>query len=322
MNKSMVVGFTLFFLVSSSILQFSDACAANSASRLTRTEAAINSVKSDLRAVIEECWNYTAWRLIVNAVLMHASAKKNPVRLPELSRPLPDPKVHVRRPSLDESISLACAARMTQPNNVVWKHNGHLLTAQQTGGDLQYSRTGGNTLILHNVTYAAWGKFECLQRCQSDGMESWCPMGEHWVFPKPTTRYHEVFAQRMPRIIVPRYMPFSVTCQLDFPCGPDPLQHFIWRYDGVFLAWPAGHYLQQTSCIDTHRHTLMIHTNTSEITGTDGRPHCASTLTLHVPWPEHTGSQLECWARSDTTQQLWYVHPTSVQFNGSLPFPG
>ncbi|XP_055336818.1 uncharacterized protein LOC129587219 [Paramacrobiotus metropolitanus] len=322
MKKSVAVDIFcgLLVLIAVCNLQFLDACATHSARQPTRTDAALvlQRAKADLRAIFEECWNYTAFRQIHQAEVLHMNT--NPVRLPELSAPPPDPKGNVHRPFLDETISLACAAGSSQPNDVVWKHEGHPLALNQTAGTFRYSRARDNSLTLHNVTYAAWGKFECLQRCQ---MEAWCVQAEYWVFPKPVPRVHEVFTQRLLPVVVPRYTPFSVTCQLEFPCSPEPAQHFVWRYSGIYLSWPPGHYLQQTACIDPDRQTLMIHTNSTEITGADGRQHCASTLTLHVPWPEHKlGSQVECWARSDTTQQEWYVLATPVQFNGSLPFPG
>ncbi|XP_055336860.1 uncharacterized protein LOC129587245 [Paramacrobiotus metropolitanus] len=315
MNKFVAVNFGLMFLICVTILTLSDA-------RLTQLEASFSRTLDSvdrLIAAIEKCWNNTAWNHIVQAEL--AFGKKNPVRLPELSPPPPDPKGHVHRPFLDETISLTCAAGSSQPNDVVWKHKGHPLPLSQTVGIFRYSRARDNALILHNVTYAAWGKFECHQRCPNYGAGAFCMQTEHWVFPKPVPMVHEVYAQRMPPVVVPRYMPFSVTCQLDFPCSPDPAQHFIWRYAGVYLAWPPSHYLQQTACIVPERQTLMIHTNYSEMTGADGRQHCASTLTLHVPWQNHTGGKLSCWARSDITQQEWYVLTTPVQFNGSLPYP-
>ncbi|XP_055351047.1 uncharacterized protein LOC129597499 [Paramacrobiotus metropolitanus] len=314
MKKSPATNFGLFLLISASIWKLCAPCPTKSEDRYSRAEAAVDRITT----ILEECWNYTAYRQIEQAHIRYS--RKNPVWLPALSSPTPDPKGNVRRPYLDETISLVCAPGPTQPN-IVWKHNGHVMAAQQTVGDLRYTRTSDNTLILYNITYAAWGKFECLQRCQQNGMEALCLQAEHWVFPKPLPEGHEVFAQRMPPVIVPRYMPFSSTCQLAFPCSQDPQQHFIWRYHGIYLSWPPGHYLQQTSCIETDRQTLMVHTNTSEITGADGRLHCASTLTLHVPWPNHTGAKLACWARSDTTQQQWFILTTPVQFNGSLPFP-
>ncbi|XP_055351042.1 uncharacterized protein LOC129597496 [Paramacrobiotus metropolitanus] len=314
-NKSVAVNFGLFFLVSVLILKLSDAWPTQSEASFSRTLATLDGIT----VLLEKCWNYTAFNLILGAEEKYRM--KNPVWLPDLSPPPPDPKGHVHRPYLDQTISLDCVAGPSGLD-VVWKHKGHLLGDNQSVGAIRFSRTGAPALILHNVTYAAWGKFECLQRCQPYGMDDWCLQTEHWVFPNAIPYVHEVYAQLMPPVTVPRYMPFSVTCSLDFPCGPDPNQHFIWRYHGTYLAWPPGHYLQQTACIFPDRQTLMIHTNASEITGADGRQHCASTLTLHVPWPDHTGSKLECWARSDTTQQEWFILTTDpVRLNGSLPFP-
>ncbi|XP_055327469.1 uncharacterized protein LOC129580810 [Paramacrobiotus metropolitanus] len=306
--------FALFFLASAGILLVN----AVPTKRETSLSGMLGALDR-LTAALETCWNYTAWNLIIQAEQAHRG--KNPVWLPQLSRPPPDPKGHVHRPYLDETISLPCAVGSSQPNDVVWKHKGHQLPLNQTTGAVRHSRAHDNALILHNVTYAAWGKFECHQRCPNSGLGTFCLQAEHWVFPKPLPDVHEVYAQLMPEVTVPRYMPFAVTCQLDFPCGPNPAQHFIWRYRGMYLAWPPGHYLQQTACIEKDRQTLMIHTTYSEITGADGRLHCASTLTLHVPWPNHTGAKLACWARSDTTQQEWYILTTPVRFNGSLPFP-
>ncbi|XP_055337053.1 uncharacterized protein LOC129587366 [Paramacrobiotus metropolitanus] len=211
-----------------------NACATKSETELkaalSRTESGVES----LRAALGQCWNYSAFRLVQQAEVAHQY--KNPVWLPKLSPPPPGPRGHVRRPRLGETIRLASAAHPAFPNVIVWKRKGHLLASRQTEGDLRYNRTGDNALQLHDVTYAAWGKFECLQRCQQNETDDWCLQAEYWVFPKPTAEYPRLFGQWLPAVTVPKYMPFSVTCQLECPCGPDPAQHFIWRYAGVYLA--------------------------------------------------------------------------------------
>ncbi|XP_055352152.1 uncharacterized protein LOC129598328 isoform X2 [Paramacrobiotus metropolitanus] len=266
---------------------------------------------------LEKCGNVTVLRAFVSAV---RNRTRHRIKLPQLTPVAADPHASVQRPFIGDTSSLPCVLGMSADTDYVWKHNDHLVDPKQSAtsiGPLHYSHARSSDLVfllLRNISYAATGRIECLQRCG----DAWCLQKEYLLLPQPRA-VGEVFRQPLPSLTVPRFTPVTFTCSLQFACSAEPQQHFTWMYAGTLMseAMPQDHYLRSiTGCQMNEERTLAANSSAINVqpAGTGSR-YCQSDLTLTVHrGAQHAGGRVECWARADPTSQDWFSQDATLSF--------
>ncbi|XP_055348160.1 uncharacterized protein LOC129595247 isoform X2 [Paramacrobiotus metropolitanus] len=227
-----------------------------------------------------------------------------------------DPEPSVERPLIGQRLTLTC--RVGDPlaalmGDIVWTQRkpfalAHYLHNSQryVGPDISVI-SHGNSLDISNVTHNSTGTYTCYQRCPATFL---CPLRSFTLLPRPRD-IGDIFAKPLDISLLYPHRQFSATCSLQFDCSPDADAYFIWKYNGAFIAAPSRHFLHKLDKLFYSPFVQITESNCqSEL---DEPPHCAQTITVFWSKP-HSGGQIECWARSDTEQETWFVQRGIVAF--------
>ncbi|XP_055350838.1 uncharacterized protein LOC129597366 [Paramacrobiotus metropolitanus] len=227
-----------------------------------------------------------------------------------------DSEPGVERPMIGQRKTLTC--RVGDPlatllSEIVWTQrkpfvlSNYLYNSQRYVGPDISVRGHGNSLDISNVTHNSTGTYTCYQRCPATYL---CPLRSYALLPRPRN-IGDVFEKPLDITLLYPHRQFSATCWLQFDCSPDADAYFIWKYNGAFISAPSRHFL--------HKLGKLFHSPFVQITEVNYQseleepPYCAQTITVFWSKP-HSGGQIECWARSDTEQETWFIQRGIVAF--------
>ncbi|XP_055355476.1 uncharacterized protein LOC129600866 [Paramacrobiotus metropolitanus] len=235
------------------------------------------------------------------------------------------PPANTVRVPLGDTASLSCNAEPVQ--RIVWRH--HNATIQ--GVDVVIYSTKGHyyrltssastsSLLIHNVTREAAGTVECL--LTKGDLLAETTSGDLSVLRQfelePKLRPQDVFVAPMRNVSTPLWS-FSMTCTGRLDCSrAGTAAHFIWKYDGHFVASPY-HYLN-TIAGNLRPTGLQLGTITAALSLPGAAdPVCYTTLTITMDEnTNHRPARVDCWIRTDVRRHEWFVQSAYVHFTQSI----
>ncbi|XP_055356274.1 uncharacterized protein LOC129601479 [Paramacrobiotus metropolitanus] len=197
---------------------------------------------------------------------------------------------------------------------IVWRHHNATIHGDaiphSTKGHEYGQTTALNTsyLFIYNVSRDSGGTVECFQTNNGD----LSALREFYLQPEP--RASDFFVPTL-RDVITSLQHFSMTCTgRNVDCSQTaPQLHFIWKYNGHFVAAPY------TALLGGHipglrNGTVTFHVSAPGATET----FCATTLTISMSEEESLWSprqRVDCWLRTDVRRGQWftqsaYVHST------------
>ncbi|XP_055351938.1 uncharacterized protein LOC129598184 isoform X2 [Paramacrobiotus metropolitanus] len=243
-----------------------------------------------------------------NAVIVLPALKED-----TLNGVRPPPYV-VRAPLLGMATFICSTAAARQ---IVWHHQNasiHGDVLPPTGKDYSFYRQATSEnhsyLHIHRVSRDSGGAVECWLPCGPT--QALCHV---WTYNfLPELRAQDVFLAPLRNVSTP--LPkFSMTCSGRVDCSETGWEaHFIWKYDGRFVAAPY----HDLRTIAGHSHTpgLLHSTIDANVSAKLARhTFCASTLTITLSeTPSPPSVRVDCWLRPDLHNHRWFVQSAHVHF--------
>ncbi|XP_055355343.1 uncharacterized protein LOC129600787 [Paramacrobiotus metropolitanus] len=249
-----------------------------------------------------------------------ANMTANVVRLPALPEDVVRPLSDVVRTRLAGVAMFFCdTATPESAQQIIWRHQNATIHADRlpasAKGDSYYRQaTSADTsyFFIHRVSRDSGGTVECLLPC--DGQL--CHVRTHNLLPR--LRARDAFLAPLRNVSTP-LRNFSMTCSGRVDCSRTGWEaHFIWKYDGRFVAAP--YHALRILAGNSHTPGLLhstIHANVSAPGARD--TFCASTLTIIMsPAAKPPPARVDCWLRTDIGRHDWFVQSAYVHFTPSL----